>query len=174
MRAHPDWRLLLPCAVLLLALLAASGPAGGASDFKTWEVHRPAGVSRSSLAIRLVQDQPGPDTLKLQGTDGKPVILSPEAILAQDDITKVEVIEVPQWREDVPAHYAIYLYFKPDAAQRFKQFTRDHLGKTLAVVIDGKVFMKAIINSPIESPAMIEGTYYTLADATQVAEQLAP
>ncbi len=174
MRAHPDWRLLRPCAVLLLALLAAGGSAGGASSFKTWEIHRPAGVSRSSLVFRLVQDQPGPGSLKLQGDDGKPVILSPKAILTQDDITKVEVIEVPKWREDVSVQYAIYLYFKPDAAQRFKQFTLDNMGKLLAVVIDGKVFMRAAITSPIESPAMIEGTYYTLAGATRVAEQLAP
>jgi preprotein translocase subunit SecD len=174
MRTDSDWRLPRLGAALLLALLATGGSAALAGDFQTWEVHRPAGVARSSLAFRLVQAQPGPGTLKLQGSDGKPVILSSEAVLTQDDITKVEVIEIPQWRADVPAHYAIYLYFKPEAAQRFKKFTGDHLGKTVAFVIDGSVFMTVIINSPIESPAMIEGSYYTRASATRVAEQLAP
>jgi preprotein translocase subunit SecD len=174
MRTRPDWRLLRPSAALLLALLAAGGSAAQASSFQTWEVHRPASVKRSPLAFRLVHDQPGPGTLKLQGSDGKPVILSPKAILTQDDITKVEVVEIPQWRQDQPAQYVIYLYFKPDAAQRFRQFTLDHMGNSLAVVMDGSIFMTVTINSPIESPAMIEGRYYTRADATRAAERLAP
>jgi preprotein translocase subunit SecD len=95
-------------------------------------------------------------------------------VLDQHDITKVEVMEVPKWREDQPAYYVINLYFKPDAAKRLGQVTRDNVGHFLAIVVDGKILMAPIINSSIESPAMIEGHYYTRADATRAAEQLAP
>ncbi len=102
------------------------------------------------------------------------MILSSEAVVTQDDITKAEVLEIPQWRADEPTQYVIYLYFKPDAAHRLGQFTRANLGRSLAIVVDGRVVMAAIITSAIESPAMIEGRYYTHAGATRIAEQLAP
>ncbi len=161
-------------AALLLALLTVGAALAQGGSLRSWEVHRPAGKARSSLAFRLVQTHPGPGTLKLQGPDGKPLIVSAQAILTQDDITKVEVLEIPQWREDVVTQYAIYLYFKPDAANRLKKFTGDHMGSLLAVVVDGTVLMTPVIHTSIDSPAMIEAGYGTRSDATRVAQRLAP
>jgi preprotein translocase subunit SecD len=174
MRNRPARHFLRHGAALFLALLAAGSSGAYAGGLPSWEVHRPAGVKRSALAFRLVLDQPGPGTLKLKGPDGTPRLLSSTTVLNQNDITKVEVMEIPKWRDDQPAHYVINLYFKPDAAHRLGQVTRDNVGHFLAVVVDGRILMALIINSSIESPAMIEGDYYTRADATRAAEQLAP
>src|SRR4051812_37862525 len=174
MRNRPDRRLPRHGAALLLTLLAAGGFEAGAGGLRTWEVQRPAGVRRSALAFRLVVDKPRPGTLKLQGLDGKPVLLSPEAVVTQADVTKAEVLEIPQWRADQPTHYVIYLYFTPDAAHRLRRFTGDHTGSSLAIVLDGGILMTPIIQSMVESPAMIEGGYYTREAATRVAEKLAP
>lgn len=175
MRNRSEWHRLCRCAALVLALLAAGGSAAcGAGDLRSWEAHRPAGVARSALAFRLVLDQPGPGTLTMQGPDGTPLILSSNAVVTQADITKAEVLEIPQWREDQPTHYVINLYFKPDAARRLGQFTREHVGHSLAIIVGGKVLMAPNIQTAIESPAMIDGRYDTRAAAMRVAEQLAP
>lgn len=65
----PSRRSLLRHGIVLcsFAFLAAAGSGVCAGEFRTWEVQRPAGMKRSSLAFRLVLDQPGPGTLKLQG-----------------------------------------------------------------------------------------------------------
>jgi len=174
MRPRFDWYLPRLGAALLLALLTAGAALAQGGSLPSWKVHRPAGVARSSLAFRLVQTQPGPGTLKLQGPGGEPLIVSAQAILTQDDITQVEVLEIPRWRKDVVTQYVVNLYFKPDAARRFKKFTGDHMGSILAVVVDGTVLMTPLIQTPIESPAMIQAGYGTRADATRVAERLAP
>jgi preprotein translocase subunit SecD len=174
MRNRSDWHRFRRVALLLSALLAAFSSAACAGDLQAWEAHRPAGAPRSSLAFRLVLDEPGPGTLKLTGPGGTPLILSSDTVVTQADITKAEVVEIPQWREDQPTHYVINLYFKPDAAHRLGQFTRDHVGRSLAIVVDGNILMVPNIMSAIESPAMIDGRYSTRADAMRVAEQLAP
>ena len=127
MRNRSDWHRFRRVPLLLSALLAAFSSAACAGDLQTWEAHRPAGALRSSLAFRLVLDEPGPGTLKLTGPDGAPLILSSDTVVTQADVTKAEVVEIPQWREDQPTHYVINLYFKPDAAHRLGQFTRDHV-----------------------------------------------
>jgi preprotein translocase subunit SecD len=176
MRNCPAWHVLLRRhgAALLLALLTAGASAVCAGVLPSWEVHRPAGVKRSSLAFRLVLDHPGPGTQTLKGPDGTPRILSSTVVVSQNDITKVEVLEVPKWREDRPAQFVINLYFKPDAAHRVHQVTLDNMGHLMAIVIDGRIIMAPRINGPIDSTAMIEGNYSTRAEATRVAEQLAP
>lgn len=137
-------------------------------SLRPWPVTRPATVPRSSLEFRLVLDQAGAGTATLRGPEGTSLILAPDAVITQRDITRVEV-----GRGLYGPDYVVYVHFTPDAAQRLLYLSRDNTGRRLACVISDRIFMAPKITGAVSSPILIQGTY-TQEEATQMAERLAP
>ena len=52
--------------------------------------------------------------------------------------------------EDANGGPQVELLLRPEAAERFAQHTRDHIGGSIALVVNGVVVSAPVVNSPIE------------------------
>jgi preprotein translocase subunit SecD len=59
--------------------------------------------------------------------------------------------------------------FLPSGAQRMQQATKLHVGRPLAILIDGKVVSVPVLRAPISDSATSNGKF-THAEATRIAD----
>ena len=109
-----------------------------------------------------------PDSLKASDADGTEWSLSKEAILTEQDVTEAHVTLEPDL-----VHYAVTLHFSEAAAERLKTATSTIYGMKLAMLLNGQVLTVANVLSQLSDTAMLSG-HYSRAEATRLAEQVAP
>lgn len=61
--------------------------------------------------------------------------------------------------------------FKPEGAKIFEEYTRNHIGERLAIVLDNTVLSAPVINAVISDSGIIEGDF-TLIEAQNLAIQM--
>jgi preprotein translocase subunit SecD len=128
----------------------------------------PAGASRSALELRLVLDEPAPGSFELTDEAGKTLILSPDAVVTERDIVMAEVVHSATLGAS-----SVSVHFSPEAAERLRKVSGENVGRRMAFVLDGKIFMAPFIRSTFASPVLID-SYYSREEAKRVAERLAP
>lgn len=65
-------------------------------------------------------------------------------------------------------HFGVTVRLTADGARKMREATADHLGRPIAILIDGQVVAAPILRSPIEDTALISGDY-TQAEAERIA-----
>lgn len=91
------------------------------------------------------------------------IYLHPEMIVTNDDIAQSWVLE------DGPDHFGVSVEFLQPGAERMRQATAGHVGRPVAILIDGAVVTAPILRSAISDVAMITGDY-TRAEAQRIAD----
>jgi preprotein translocase subunit SecD len=124
-------------------------------------------VSKQVLAavgfeVRLAEDRPAPGLIVAQvGNSTRLIYLHPEAVVTNDDIAQSSVVENGH-------SYEISVELLPPGADRMRQATASHVGRPVAILLDGSVVMAPTVRSPIDGSAMITGDF-TRADAERIA-----
>jgi preprotein translocase subunit SecD len=114
--------------------------------------------------VRLAENQPVPGLVVAQvAQTGRLIYLHPEIVLNNDDIAQSWV------SQDGPDRFSVSVQFLQSAAERMRQATTAHLGRPMAILLDGKVVMTPVVRSPITDSAMITGTF-TRAEAERIAD----
>ncbi len=113
--------------------------------------------------IRLAEDQPAPGLIVSQvpGAD-RFIYLHPEIVVNNDDIAEAVVAQDG-------ARVSINVRFLPPGTQRLEQATKAHVGKQVAILIDGRVAMALVVRAPLGEWAMITGPF-SRADADRIAD----
>lgn len=113
--------------------------------------------------MRLAEDQPVHGTIaaRIAGSD-RLVHLHPEIVVNNDDIADAVVLQ------DGPAGFGVAVRLLAPGAARMRQATATHLGRPVAILIDGVVVTAPVVRSPIDEAAVISG-HYTQADAERIA-----
>ena len=103
--------------------------------------------------VRLAENRPAPGLHKamVSGSD-QLVYLHEEDIVTNSDIAAARVVQ-----GNGPSQYSVSVEFKATGAEKMRAATQDHLGKILAILLDGQVVMAPVLRSPIEASAMITG-----------------
>jgi hypothetical protein len=103
--------------------------------------------------VRFAEDNPGPglQAARIVGAD-RTVYLHPEVIVTNSDIAQARVVP-----GDSPSHFGVGIEFNAAGAQKMQTATAGHLGKPMAVLIDGKVVMAPTVRSAISALAEING-----------------
>ena len=93
---------------------------------------------------RLAEDQPdaGLDPARVAGSD-RVVYLHPEIIVTNDDIADTEVVV-----GDSPSQFGVRVDFNAAGTQKMEQATADHIGRPVAILLDGDVVLAATLRSP--------------------------
>lgn len=113
--------------------------------------------------VRLAEDQPIPGLIVAQVADsGRVIYLHPEIVVSNDDIAQSWVLQ------DGPARFGVAVQFLPSGAERMRQATTTHLGRPVAILVDGGVVIAPVVRSPISDSAVISGNY-TRAEADRIA-----
>jgi preprotein translocase subunit SecD len=119
--------------------------------------------------VRLAEDKwaPGLREAKVSGSD-RYVYLHDEVIVSNGDIAAARVIP-----GGGPSQYSISVEFNASGAERIRAATGNHIGKPVAILLDGQVVMTPVVRVPIGPAALITGNF-TKAEAERIANGVGP
>jgi preprotein translocase subunit SecD len=113
--------------------------------------------------VRLAEDHPSPGLreARIAGSD-QVVYVHQEIVVTNDDIAQSSVVP-----GDGPSRYGVGVEFNAAGAEKMRQATASHVGRPVAILIDGDVVTAPVLRSPISTSAVISGDY-TQAEAERM------
>jgi hypothetical protein len=147
---------LLALVTLIIVAIVAVGsqiwPRGGATlqaavrfEVRLAEDHQTAGLREARVSFS--------DTV---------VYLYEEIIVTNSDIAESRVVQ-----GDRPSRFGVGVEFNAAGAQKMRRATANHIGRPLAILIDGDVVTAPVLRSPISASSVISGDY-TQAEAERI------
>ncbi len=113
--------------------------------------------------MRLAEEQPIHGSVAARVADsGRVIHLHPEIVVNNDDIAHATVTQ------DGPDRFGVAVQLLPPGAIRMRQATTSHVGRPVAILIDGIVVTAPVVRSPIDDSAVINGGY-TRMEAERIA-----
>ena len=116
-------------------------------------------VSNLQGAVRfeviLAEDKPAPGLreAKVSGAN-RSVYLYKGVIVDNGDIAAARVVQ-----GDAPSKYAVDVKFKASGTEKMRTATGNHIGKPVAILLDGQVVMAPVVRSPIGASAVVTGNF---------------
>ena len=86
--------------------------------------------------------------------DGEPLFVAGEPLVTMDDVMDAEAIK----NEDATS-FQIRLDLKSSAGDRLAAATKDHTGRPVAILIDGRVASAPKLSGPLQSAIGISGSF---------------
>jgi len=113
--------------------------------------------------VRLAEDNSGPGLheAKVVGSD-RSIYLHEEVIVDNGDITTARIVEGSS-----RSQYAIEVKFSASGAEKMRAATASHIGKPMAILLDGRVVMAPTLRSLVGASAMVTGGF-TKAEAEKI------
>ena len=112
--------------------------------------------------IRLAEDSPAPGLQPVTTGIGSTIYLHRDAVIGNIDIATARVATRS------PAGFSVDVTFTPQGAERISRATSNHVGKSVAILVDGHVVAVPRLRSASRSSAEINGDF-TRADAERIA-----
>jgi hypothetical protein len=130
--------------IAIAALGSRTGPQGSATVY-----------AAVRFEVRLAEDQAGAGLrgAKVAGSD-RVIYLHEDVVVTNSDIARSAVAPGAS-----PATFNVGIRFNEAGAEKMRRATANHLGKPLAVLIDGEVVMAPTLRSPISDSALISGDF---------------
>lgn len=139
---------LVAAAVLMLVLVA------GVAASRLWQASV-ALQAQVKFEVRLADERPGDGLIEAQVRGSEHVIyLHPEIVVTNGDIAQSGVVP-----GDNASEFWIDVEFTAAGAERMRQATARHIGRPVAILIDGAVAAAPRLRSPIAASAVISGDF---------------
>jgi preprotein translocase subunit SecD len=121
-------------------------------------------VAAVRFEVRLAEETP---TLGLREAavpeTGRRIYLHREVVVTNSDISNAEVVQ-----GGIPSTFSVTVTFNTQGAAKMRRATERHVGRPLAILVDGAVVLVPVIRSPVSGSAVITGNY-TKAEAERIA-----
>lgn len=152
--------------IAFAALAIAAVVVSLALGYQLWEHASTPLLAAVRFEVRLAEEQPAPGLIvaRVPGSD-RLIYLHPEVVVDNDDIAQSWV------SEDDPDRYGVGVRFLSSGAERMRQATTAHLGRPVAILLDGAVVTAPVVRSAISDVAVISGPY-TRAEAESIARAI--
>jgi preprotein translocase subunit SecD len=113
--------------------------------------------------VRLAEDHQAADLqeARVSGSD-RVVYLHQEVIVTNGDIAQSRVVN-----GNDSSHFGVGVEFNEAGAQKMRQATANHVGRPMAILIDGAVVMAPVLRARISTSAVISGDL-TQAEAERI------
>ncbi len=113
--------------------------------------------------IRLAGNTPAPGLrlMKVSGSE-RSIYLYPDPIVTNGDVASSRVTEGDS------SHYGVEVVFTTSGADKMRGASAKHIGKPVAIVIDGQVVAVPTLRSPISGSAVVSGNF-SRAEAERIA-----
>jgi len=117
--------------------------------------------------VRLAENQAaaGLDTARV--APNRVIYLHRDAIVTNADVATSRVVPGA-----TPSQFWIDVRLNDAGAQKMREATTNHIGRPVAILIDGDVVAVPTVKSPISAAAMISGDF-TRADADRIVNGMA-
>jgi preprotein translocase subunit SecD len=113
--------------------------------------------------MRLAETKPAPG---LQAVSLPPaaetIYLHPEAIVSNADVASAMAVA------GTGSLFSVQITFNSGGAEKIQRATANHVGRPVAILIDGKVVAAPVVRSPIRNEAQLTGEL-TRAEAERIA-----
>ena len=124
----------------------------------------PLGAQGStSLEVRLAESQPGAGLVEaiVQGSNQK-VYMQPGPVVTGADVTSARVVDAGGGR------YSVSVSFSAGGSNRLAESTKIHMGRPVAILLNGRVIAAPVVRSMIRDGAVITGSF-TREEADRIA-----
>jgi hypothetical protein len=157
----------LPRRRIVVVAVVALTLVGIAAGSRYWSRVGVDVVAAVRFEVRLAEENPdnGLREAVISGA-GRSIYLHQEAVVTNSDIAKAEVIQ-----GDAASTFSVSVTFNADGAAKMLRASQSHIGRPLAILVDGEVVIAPVIRSPITTSAIISGTY-TRAQAERIVSGL--
>jgi hypothetical protein len=143
--------------VLILIAVVAVG-------YQTWSRGTTTLQAAIRFEVRLAEDQPAAGLREARvALSDRLIYLHEQVIVTNGDIAHSRVVQ-----GNGPARFGVEVEFTGGGAQKMRQATAGHVGRPLAILIDGDVVTAPVLRSHISTTALISGDY-SQADAERIA-----
>lgn len=112
--------------------------------------------------VRLAQENPATGLQEAAVSDSGRVYLHQEVVVTNGDIAQAQIVQ-----GDTASRFGVTVMFTADGATKIFKATKNHIGKPLAILLDGKVVVAPVVRGPISTSAVITGNY-TKAEAERI------
>jgi len=113
--------------------------------------------------VRLAEDRPAPGLREVKVPDSdRSIYLHDEVVVTNSDIAAARVISSGQ------GHYSVGVEFSASGAEKMRAATANHIGKPVAILLDGQVAAAPVLRTPIAASAVITGNF-TMTQAEKIA-----
>jgi hypothetical protein len=115
--------------------------------------------------VRLAEERPTPGLVftPLPGSN-RVIYLHHEIVVTNGDISQTRVLA-----GNAPAQFWVGVDFSQAGAQKIRRATANHIGRPVAILIDGEVVAVPVLRAPISESAVISGGF-TRAEAERIAD----
>jgi preprotein translocase subunit SecD len=132
-----------------------------------WSVFNSNLQAAIRFEIRMAESEPAPGLQKAKVAESdRYVYLHNEVVVSNNDIAAVQVVQAGG-----PSQYGISVKLNAAGADKMRQATEAHIGKPLAILLDGQVIMAPVVRSSVGGAAMITG-HYTRPEAQRIADRI--
>ncbi|HLG60051.1 MAG TPA: hypothetical protein VI485_32220 [Vicinamibacterales bacterium] len=152
-----------PLAVLATVTLIVVGIV--AVGFQIWSQGGATLQAAVRFEVRLAEDHPaaGLSKARVAGWFGPvDLFLHQDIIVTNSDIAQSSVVPGA-----LPSRFSIAVQFTAAGTEKMRQATANHVGKPVAILLDGQVVSAPVLRSPISTSAVISGEY-TKANAEKI------
>ena len=132
-----------------------------------WSVFNSNLQAAIRFEIRMAESEPAPGLQKAKVAESdRYVYLHNEVVVSNNDIAAVQVVQAGG-----PSQYGISVKLNAAGADKMRQATEAHIGKPLAILLDGQVIMAPVVRSSVGGSAMLTG-HYTRPEAQRIADRI--
>jgi preprotein translocase subunit SecD len=111
--------------------------------------------------VRLAEENPASGLRPIVVSATRTIYLQQRAVATNSDVAGAELIP------GSAGTFNISITFTEDGAAKMRRATEGHIGRPVAILIDGDVVMAPVVKSPISRSAVITGNY-TKAEAERI------
>jgi len=124
-----------------------------ASQFSSFISNKTYAAVRFEVRLAEETAMPGLQEAKIAGSN-RLIYLYDEVVISNGDVDRAELIET-----DNRSRFSVGLYFTETGTRQIGVATGNHIGRPVAILIDGDVVMAPVVRSAIGNSAVINGDY---------------
>lgn len=147
-------------AIAAIVLVTAVTSAALVSRFAAPGVADVQAAVRFEIRLAEAAFSPGLREVALDGT--RRIYLHQDVLLGNSDVARAEVAR------HAGATFSVVVAFTAAGAAKMRRATRDHVGRPIALLIDGKVVAAPVVRSEIGESAVLNGLF-TRGEADRIA-----
>jgi hypothetical protein len=120
-----------------------------------WSFISPKTYAAVRFEMRLAEESPAPGLREARVVGSNRIIyLHDEIVISNGDVSRAELIDTGD-----PSQFHVGLNFTETGTQKNRVATASHIGRPVAILIDGEVVMAPVVRAEIGNSAVISGNY---------------
>ena len=148
----------------VVVAIAAVVLAGIGAGFFEWSRAAVDVVAAVRFEAHLAEEQPGAGLREIVvSLSGRRIYLHPETILTNSDIAAAQVVP-----GNSASRFGVAVSLTRDGASKMFSATQSHIGKPIAILVDGQVVTAPTVRGAISTTGVISGDF-TKAEADRIA-----